>query len=513
MHEIMALADFISKNKIKQAERVALKGKSKTNIKALYELLASGDVRNEEDAAATIYNDNPRRDIYFTRLKRQLRDRLVNTIFLIDANQPGFNDYQTAYYSCYREMVAVKILLGRHARAAAIPLAEQALKRAQRFGFTDVILGIARDLYAHYSGVVGDRKKHLEYQTMVRRYTKIYTAEIRSEGCYLEIMVNYAKSRGSKVEVAGIAEKHYKKLQKLKKKAQSYRFDYMFYQISILRFEVVNDYENTLKTCLEALAFFQSNTEYEAQSQTVIVAFMNKSLGCYIRLQQYKEGEEMAKRAKKSAMEGSPGWFDSMGYYLTICFHSRQYQQAYQIYKEVTGHPKFKQLFKNQSEVWIIFQAYIHYFIVLGKIKPDLETKESLGKFRPSKFVNQVPTYSGDKSGANISVLILQTLFLLVQGDYNNIIDRVESLNTYTHRYLRKDETYRSNCFIKMLLQLPEGNFIYKPVLRKAHKYIDALHSMPLKDARQNAELEVVPYETLWEYVVQSLKGAPPAKP
>lgn len=61
-----------------------------------------------------------------------------------------------------------------------------------------------------------------------------------------------------------------------------------------------------------------------------------------------------------------------------------------------------------------------------------------------------------------------------------------------------------------MLLQVPQGNFIHKQVFRKAHRFWEALQSMPLVTARQNAELEVVPYETLWEYVLQSLKGAPP---
>lgn len=509
MQEIIALAEFVSKNKIKKIEQVSLKGKARSHLKGLYELLSSGKEHIEAELVTTFYGDNPHKNLYFSRLKRQLRDRLVNTIFLIDVNEPAFNDYQKAYFSCYKDMVASKILIGRHARPAAIPLAQETLKKALRYGFTDIILGVARDLQVHYGGLIGDKKKYAEYQKIVVQYTNIYFAELKAEDYYLGITINYAKSLGSKVEWADLAQQYYQELAEIMQHIQSYRFCYLFYQISLLRYEITNDYVNTLKVCEEALDFFQSNEQYVAHSQTVVVTFMNKSLACHLRLQQYAEGEVLAQRALLSIPEGSISWFNTLNYYITICFHSKQYQKAYQIYEQATGHPKFKHLIQNKSEEWNIFQAYVYYFIVLGKIKPNLQKSNST-RFRVSKFLNQVPTFSQDKQGGNISILILQTLFLLAQGDYNKIIDRVESLNMYTHRYLRKDDTFRSNCFIKMLLQMPQGNFVYKLVLRKAHRYWEALQSMPLVTARQNAELEVVPYETLWEYVLQSLKGAPP---
>lgn len=509
MQELIALAEFVSKNKIKKIEQVALKGKARTHLKVLYEQLASGKVSSEEEIATSFYGDNPHKSLYFSRLKRQLRDRLVNTIFLIDANLPVFNEYQKAYYSCYKDMVASKILIGRHARPAAIPLAQEALKKALHYGFTDIILGIAKDLQVHFGGLIGDKKKYTDYKKIVNEYTSIYFAELKAEEYYLGITFNYAKSTGSKVELADLAQQYYQELAAIMQETQSYRLSYLFYQISLLRFEIINDYENTLKVCEEALDFFQSNERYVAYSQTGVVSFMNKSLACHLRLQQYGEGEALSIKALQSIPEGSINWFNTLSYYITICFHSKQYQKAYRIYEQATGHPKFKHLIQNKSEVWNIFQAYVHYFIMLGKIKPDAH-KSNTPRFRASKFLNEVPTFSQDKQGANISILILQTLFLLAQGEYNKIIDRVESLNMYTHRYLRKDDTFRSNCFIKMLLQVPQGNFIHKQVLRKAHRFWEALQSMPLVTARQNAELEVVPYETLWEYVLQSLKGAPP---
>jgi hypothetical protein len=56
-----------------------------------------------------------------------------------------------------------------------------------------------------------------------------------------------------------------------------------------------------------------------------------------------------------------------------------------------------------------------------------------------------------------------------------------------------------------MLLSLPAGNFERIAVERKAKKHMDRLLAMPIEKAKQSAELEVMPYEMLWEFVLESL--------
>ncbi len=91
------------------------------------------------------------------------------------------------------------------------------------------------------------------------------------------------------------------------------------------------------------------------------------------------------------------------------------------------------------------------------------------------------------------------------KGIMKKVIDRVESLNLYCYRYLRKDDTYRSNCFIKMLLQLPKANFHREAVVRKTEKLYNKLIENPSNLSMQASEIEIMPYEMLWEYVLDSL--------
>lgn len=503
MKELKALVDLISRNKIKRIEVAGFTGTGKTKIHKLYKAIAENQFEKEEEAAAYLFSGNKRKDYYFQRLKRQLKDRLINTLFFIDANQPTFNDFQRAYYTCYKNVTAVKIMLGRHARAAAIPLAEQTLKKAMNFEFTDLIFELSKVLSSHYANIIGDSRKYLEYQALNTRYRNIYLSETLAEQYYVDISFHYAKSNATKQEVSEMAVKYFQELELIPEQNRSYRFYYLYFFTSIARYESISDYPNTLLISKEALKYFEKQRHHSSSNLNFYITFLNRSLACHIYLGQFTEGEANILRLLEIHAEGSLGWYNTLMYQMILCFHSGQYQKTLKILNQAITNKGFVHLNPNTIEFWRILETYVNYFITIGKIKDD--RKKETNTFRINRFLNEVPTYSKDKQGTNISILILHILFLLHQEKFGEIIDRVESLNMYVHRYLRRDDTYRSNCFIKMLLQLPPANFHILGVQRKAKKYLDMLKEVPLSKSSQSAEVEIVPYEVLWDCVLRSL--------
>ena len=157
-----------------------------------------------------------------------------------------------------------------------------------------------------------------------------------------------------------------------------------------------------------------------------------------------------------------------------------------------------KETFRN-------FQAYLFF---INKIK-NFEIKDNLlTSFRVRKYLNEVPIFSMDKRGYNIPILIVQILLLIHEKKYEQLTDRMEAIEKYTTRYIKKDENFRSNCFIKMLLQIPKRNFHRVAVERHAKKYFDKLISVPLSIANQAYEVEIIPSnEHLWEYILESLES------
>ncbi len=142
----------------------------------------------------------------------------------------------------------------------------------------------------------------------------------------------------------------------------------------------------------------------------------------------------------------------------------------------------------------------------LGKIDPSKSDDKPLRKFRLGRFINDAPTYSKDKRGVNISILVIQLLLLVQNKKYLELLDKLDALNMYSHRYLKSDNTFRSNCFIKMLAKLPDAD--YHPIRweRYVKKYRQRLEEHPFELSYHNLDLEVIPFETLYDLVVEMLE-------
>lgn len=144
------------------------------------------------------------------------------------------------------------------------------------------------------------------------------------------------------------------------------------------------------------------------------------------------------------------------------------------------------------QETWEVYRAYAA--ILTGRY------------FRLARFLNQVPHFSKDKKGMNINILIIEMLQYLRKKIFSKVIDRTAALQRYIYRYLMEDEsTYRSRHFLLMIVCLEKGAFRKKEVDPLVEEHLEALKQLPLHKARQDYEVEVVPYEHLWAFVREQL--------
>ena len=56
-----------------------------------------------------------------------------------------------------------------------------------------------------------------------------------------------------------------------------------------------------------------------------------------------------------------------------------------------------------------------------------------------------------------------------------------------------------------MLLQVPDAGFHKTAVIRRAEKFTKMLKQVPLDFASQAHDIEIIPYEDLWEMALDSL--------
>jgi len=172
------------------------------------------------------------------------------------------------------------------------------------------------------------------------------------------------------------------------------------------------------------------------------------------------------------------------------------------------NHPKFSKASVFYQELYNSLLGYLHLIVDFGVEDKSVAFDGILPEFKLGKFLNTTPVFSKDKRGINISIILLHIAWLLKRKDYSAIIDRTDSLNQYAYRYLRRDDTFRSNCMIKMVIQMTKADFNPIRTERYTADLRKQLASVPLMGSGENIEIEMIPFEVLWDIMMRSLDPA-----
>ncbi len=500
MRDLIELVGVIHKTKLKVAGTLKLVLEPGSRMEMLYDAIAQKKVQSDDDARE-LFKSSAEDLKGLPSLKNKLKERLTDAIFLLDFKDSSFSGRQKAFYECYKKWSAAMMLLIRNAKINGIDMLERLLRHTRHFEFTELTLDILRVLKLQYSTVDGDLKKYEEAKTHYMRYEKLWLMESKAEHYYQDLMVRYTNSKSTKLEVTDIARSYYAELSPYMEENHSFKLHLFGRMIHLLIYNSANDYVNTAKLCEEAIAFFDKKG-YD--SGLPLQVFYYNLIVCYLQLKEFNKGQTVIDRCEYYFEEGTFNWFKLHELFFQLAMHTGHYEDAYRLYEKVTTHPRFDDKTPQIIEMWKIFQAYMFYLIKMGKV-PEGVVSEKLTKFKINKFLNEIPLFSKDRSGMNISVLIVQILHFIADREYEKSIERIDSIEKYLTRYVKEHGTARSNAFIKMLLQIPVGNFHRENVLRKAERYIKQLLDLPLEAANQSHEIEIVPFEALWDLTIGSL--------
>jgi hypothetical protein len=186
-----------------------------------------------------------------------------------------------------------------------------------------------------------------------------------------------------------------------------------------------------------------------------------------------------------------------------------KYDEALVLASRMINHPRFARISDFYQELFTTLLGYLHLLVDFNVVNKELSIEpDSLPEFKLGKFLNTTPVFSKDKRGINISIILLHIAWLLKRKDYSAIIDRTDSLNQYAYRYLRRDDTFRSNCMIKMVIQMTKADFNPIRTERYTADLRKQLSTVPLMGSGENIEIEMIPFEVLWDIMMRSLQPA-----
>lgn len=247
----------------------------------------------------------------------------------------------------------------------------------------------------------------------------------------------------------------------------------------------LKEYDNAAEVCNNCLKNLKA-FNFEVH-KTLLFVFESKKIPGLIINGKYQEAEYSISNCLKIIPNNGHNFLAAKQLELLINFHKKEYTNAYKTITELY------QKFSLDNETYEIYRAYAS--ILTNRY------------FRLGRFLNQVPIFSKDKKGMNINILIIEILEYLRKKLYSKIIDRTEAIQRYCYRHLIDDQsTYRSYQFFQIIICLEKGAFQKKEVEPLAAPYLQALKEQPLSQSQQDYELEIVPYEYLWEFIKKFLR-------
>ena len=502
MEEIKELVYILNKYKVRSIEIIGDDSRQyDSKLYQFYDAVQKGAIHNDAEAALLIYGQQELSGKY-RNLKHELKKRLLNTLFFIDTNSSRKRD--ESYYQCWKEWAACRILIEKSARITAIKLSEKIIRTALKFDFPDLIISISILLRTHYALREKNKSKFEYYDELYESYSEDERYKNLAHKYYMRLILDYAiHSVTPNPKIKEDADRYYFELVPLKQKTESIKFHYYLYQIQLLGAMGIFDYDHAKNICEEAHLYLTNNN---IQFKGGIRHFLLNKLVCHIQLREFEEGIKTAIASRKLITEGEFNWFKTNEYIIMLSFHTGNYQEAYHIYNMITHHSRFKH-HKILHETWSLYRMYLHFLHIINKVLPQ-ETDHSFNKIRLGRFLNEVPSFSKDKSGMNIPVLIIQMCFLILQKRFDDAIERIEALNKYCGRYLKTTSpNFRSNCFIKMLLYIPASGFNRKNAELRAQRHLDKLKTVKINFNSQAHEVEVLPFEEMWELILDALDG------
>ena len=147
--------------------------------------------------------------------------------------------------------------------------------------------------------------------------------------------------------------------------------------------------------------------------------------------------------------------------------------------------------------------AYLQY---LDKI--EMTSRNASKKSKIRNVFKFIPELDLAKKRINIPILIVQILSHCRKSEHNKLGNAVFELSKYGKKNFNiNNPDFRTFCFIQLISCVVAQNFHLAAIERKSAPLLERLASSPIKISEQNQILEPIPYEHLWELILEDLES------
>ena len=502
MKKLKEISNIVTRKKVVKLEvldEYVLNKQSKIN--EFFEGITTNKFKNDRDAAHHLYKSTPQ-DPKYRKLKSRFRQRLLNTIFLIEPNQPLVSGYDRAYFNAHKEWAQIKILKANDAILIAESLTKQLLNISLKFKFTEMTLNCLRELREH-AVRKEDQKSFENYLQLEEQYQSLNENEQRSNQLLQEttLLSNTYNSKPDKVP-----ERLVQICDEMVRLSELYDSPTIFknmFIVWIIRYELSADYDAIVEVCIQAEQYLINNEKYFSKKD--VFNFYVQKMLAFLHLQDYSRGKKHSEECLPKIPTNSTTWFQFMEVYLLLAIHSRNYFQTFAIFNNIVSSNYFKKLEATDKEKWKMFNAYMHYILDMKELDKILLKQTKQIGFSLNEYLSQTNDFPKKMRTFEVHKNLLKTLYYIRQKKYDKANELIGQLNYSANHKLDKKDFYRAIQFIKLLAILKKANYQLEDI-GLADKYYIRLREQPFYYRGKYNGLEIIPFETLWQMVLDDLR-------
>ncbi|MEM9884812.1 MAG: hypothetical protein AAF849_02900 [Bacteroidota bacterium] len=494
MNELKELVRYFSDQKLQHINVLGLSNEEDDLSENLFRKVRNGSINSDQEASEYFFKKNPKYKGY-RELKLRLWDKLVNAVLITGSHSNEYTTMQKSYAKLLRYLAVAKILQTNTVHLTTVWIADYVLKRAVQNKFYDCIEEASRLLRDHHAVRTRDKKLYQHYKLINQNALKAIELEQKVLLFYNDMILANQEKHFDVIEFSKKIFAFVKSLETEITECDSFRFHVLIRLVRLTGFSMIHDHESVIKYVqIDVKYFLENHTGYNL---SLVALLLQKATSC-LKIGKYEKGLATIQECLAFVKKNNTNWFATKHIEFLLRMHSKSYQKALEIFQEVKSNRKLKYIPESMQEDWKVAEAYLAVLKENGKV--DTNGK----RFRVGKFMNEVPTYSKDKKGKNVSILTAQFLFFLVRGKHDELICRSESLQQYCNRNF-KGRDGRSNIALRMLNKIPTCDF--KAVRINAHtkELRKRLAQTPYHENKKDYLVEPMKYEDVWELAMSRL--------
>ena len=496
MNDIVALAQIVTSRRQTSLPIIDLDQALGSRESQLVDLLLTGAALTQVQTAKALYGQATSANIVaLKRLKSRVQAKLLNHLYFLDHSDPLSLVSRRYQMACLDLLHKGTALYTEGDYVLSQRLLRRCLTEAQAGEFTAYAVQSARQLCTIYAQL-NKPAAYLPMDRLLQQQLRVQQLEDEAERLYTSTALTLTGAvKGRRALLPQLPERLVQ-LEALHRRAHTFNTFSFLYRLRIAHAEQLGEFAEIIRLTRTAARLFNQGKLNARRFDRRYNAFV--SIIAYLRGRQPAKGLQLAQDGIRHFAPSSSNWFLFQEYHLLLALHSKKYAYAQQLLAAMAENPAAAKLRPAAVERWELYRGYVDFVA-----PPPLPTAP-----KPlTKWALLLPDYSRDKSGQNVAILVLQLLHYLRQQHLDEALVRLERLRKYQQRHLLDDQAQRSRLFLRLLRGLADASFDPAKARKRGQAILETLTNTP-PPGNAFAEVEIIPYEHLWELVLQQLQAA-----